>query len=219
MPATLEAVLVLLVLVVPGFVAARLFKSPLPNALVTERQFIVLTVFLGILVHLIALPFTIRVWPEVADLRSALALTEGGATPSLSLTVLAWCLAILILVPLLVALFTSSIWRWQPVQPLLDRFGLSLVEMTPQAWDWFFLTQRRGCWIVAELDDGRLIGGVFGEGSFASLSPYAHDLYLEREYYVDESHNFGVEIPGSVGVWLRGTGVKALHFYRSESEE
>ena len=59
---------VLLILVVPGFVAARLFKSPLPNALVSERQFIVLTVFLGILVHLIALPFTIRIWPEIAAL-------------------------------------------------------------------------------------------------------------------------------------------------------
>jgi len=219
MPATLEAVLVLLILVVPGFVAARLFKSPLPNALVSERQFIVLTVFLGILVHLIALPFTIRIWPEIAALWSALELAEEGVVPHLSFSVLAWCLAILMLVPLLVALVASSIWRWQPLQPFLGRFGLSLVEMTPQAWDWFFLTQRRGCWILAELDDGRLVGGEFGERSFASLSPYAHDLYLEREYYVDEAHNFGSPIPVSVGVWLRGAAVKVLHFYRSESEE
>jgi len=218
MPSTIEALLILLVLVLPGFVAARLFKTPLPNALMNERQFLVMTVLLGIVVHLIALPVTVSVWPAIVALGWGPAgLANGGAVaPTWSLA--GWFLLILFVIPVVVALATSLTFRAERVQGILDLFGLSLVELTPQAWDWFFLSQRRGCWVVIQLDDGRLVGGEYGGGSFASLTPHDKDLYLEREYYVDEAHNFGDPIPGSIGVWLRGNAVQALHFYRDETD-
>ena len=102
------------------------------------------------------------------------------------------------------------------MQKQLRWFGLSQVELTGKAWDWFFLSRNKGCWVIVEFVDGTLVGGEFGESSFASLSPHKEDLYLESCYHVDENYDFLDPIPGNVGVWVNGSDVKKLHFFRAD---
>lgn len=116
--------------------------------------------------------------------------------------------------PIAVAFVVSSLWSASCLQGALGKFGLSLVQRTPKAWDRFFLTQSEGCWVVAEMDDGALVGGEFGQGSFASLSPHNEDLYLESAYFVDKDHNFLDPMQDNVGVWINGEKIKKLFFYR-----
>lgn len=83
----------------------------------------------------------------------------------------------------------------------------------------FPFPNRRGCWIVAEMDDGSLVGGEYGAGSFVSLSPHRADLFLEKEYYLDEDHNFLDALPDTVGVWINAEKVKHIHLYRVSEDE
>ena len=105
------------------------------------------------------------------------------------------------------------------MQFYLAKLGMSVAQTIPTAWDWVFLSQTDGCWIVAEMDDGSLVGGEYGAASFVSLSPHRTDMFLEKEYYLDEDHNFLDMLPDTVGVWINAEKVKHIHLYRVSEDE
>ena len=214
MPGTLEAVIILVLLVAPGFLCSRLITTEIPRPFISEGHSLFLALIFSILIHVIILPFTVSVAPEFFSFKAGLQNLSQTKSAELNTVVVIWLVSVLFIVPLVVAYGLSAVWKSNWAQPILERFGLSIVQLTPQAWDWFFITQRDGCWIVAELEDGTLVGGEYAKDSFVSLSPHSPDLFLERAYYVDEEHNFGDEVPDSVGVWVNGAKINKLHFYR-----
>lgn len=216
MPATIDALVILVLLVVPGFVFARLVRAPMPRALVSGKNFLVRALLFSLVIHAIALPFTMAMSDRISNYFITVAVSGPRQALHVDGLVVIWLAIVLVLLPILLALVASRIWKAKWAQPFLERLGLSLVDMTPRAWDWFFLTQKRGCWIVAELKDGRMIGGEYGESSFASLNPHGNDLYVEAEYYVDERHTFFEKVPDSIGVWLNGSEIRSVHFYRAD---
>jgi hypothetical protein len=213
-PTTLEALIVLIGFITPGFIAFGVVRRSAPGQALAGHGVIVASVVLGVVVHLVALPLTILVTPELLDFRGAANLSQL-ALPSAKGA--GWAIAVLLLLPILLGLLIGKVLRAGWAQRFLAEIGYSVVQLTPQAWDWFFATNRQGCWIVAEMNDGSRIGGLFNRQSFASLSPDRPDLYLEQVYAVDEAHNFGDVRPHSVGAWINGSAVKALFFYRVES--
>lgn len=216
MPATIDALVILVLLVVPGFIFARLVRAPMPRALVSDRNFIVRALLFSLLIHALGLPVTIAMSERISAFLASISLTGSGQSPSIDWLVLWWLGTLLLLLPVVLALVASRLWEARWAQPMLEKVGLSLVDMTPRAWDWFFLTQKRGCWIVAEMKNGRTVGGPFGKSSFASLHPHGNDLFIECEFYVDERHSFSDKVPESIGVWLSGSEIRSLHFYRAE---
>ena len=169
----------------------------------------------------ISMPVTISLANKIVAFSALLKEVNGQNSVAMDWSIFAWLVTVLFILPVIVAFIISWFWFWRAnwSQSFLEKFGLSLVQRTPKAWDWFFLTQKQGCWIIAELDDGTLVGGQYGPESFSSLSPDREDLYLETCYYVDEYHNFHDPIPDNVGTWINGDKVKKLHFYRVGGEE
>ena len=133
-------------------------------------------------------------------------------------SVFVWLLSVVFLAPAILASILSWIWKSDWAQVSLGWFGLSVEQLTPRASDWFFMTQNSGCWVVAELDDESVVGGMYGENSFAALSPNSFDLYLEEQRYVDRDHGIHEVVQGTTGVWINGGKVKSLHFYESSEE-
>ena len=215
MPTTLQAVLILVLFITPGFIAAGVIRRTVSAAFLATQNVAITAGLLGVLVHFIALPATLQILDEVRSLYLILdgKIESGGV----SLLAYVWLFGVLFVLPVIIAKMITTVWRSKWAQPVLSSIGYSLVNLTPHAWDWFFLTQQRGCWVIAEMVDGSRVGGVFGTESFASLSPDAPDLYLEEVYSVDDEHNFGEVRPYPIGAWLNGSQIKALHFYRVDT--
>jgi Family of unknown function (DUF6338) len=71
------------------------------------------------------------------------------------------------------------------------------------AWDDFF-SRRRPCWLIVHLSDGRRIGGVFSDKSYATLYPTPGHLFIEELWQVDqESGEFVGDGPVSQGIILK----------------
>ena len=49
----------------------------------------------------------------------------------------------------------------------------------PTAWDYYF-DKRNPSWVLVHLKDGTLIGGLFGDDSYATSFPTDGDIYLEK---------------------------------------
>ncbi len=220
MPGSLETALVFILFIVPGFIASRLIRTLVPGSLRADPQTILLALVLSLIIHVMALGWTVQVIDDPL-LKFFRSLVDGNSDSiAVSIAAVSWLVFVVLLLPLALAVVISLAWRGALLQKPLDVLGLSMIQMTPQAWDWFFLSQTRGCWVVAELSDGTLIGGgPYGEKSFASVSPHKPDLFLERRVDVNERHELGQDIPTTAGVWIRGENVRSHHSYRAETEE
>lgn len=219
MPETLEAVAIVILLVAPGFLCRMFLGAGIPRVFVSEVHFILVALLFSILVHVTALPFTLEIADRIVVFGGALSKVDPEQAVQMDWIVFLWIVCVLFVFPTLLALVLSSLWRARWTQPFLGRLGISQVESTPQAWDWFFLTQEQGCWVVAEAEDGTRVGGEYGANSFVSITPHRKDLFLETIYDVDEFHNFGGRKLDTVGAWINGEKVKSLHFYRVEEGE
>jgi Family of unknown function (DUF6338) len=82
------------------------------------------------------------------------------------------------------------------------------------AWDDFFGRQHIECWLQVELADGRIVGGRFGRGSFASSWPDPGHLFMEEVWRVDEEGYFTDPVPGSAGILLRPADYKMVRVYK-----
>lgn len=218
MPATIEALIVIVVLVTPGFVCARLLTSEIPQPFVSQSHSLILALIFSILVHAIVLPWTLSLAADMSEFSKKIGEINSSKALDMDWSVFVWFLAVVFLAPAILAWILSTIWKSAWAQPALGRFGLSIAQLTPRAWDWFFLTQTTGCWVVAEMDDGSVVGGKYGRDSFAALSPHSFDLYLEEQRYVDNDHEIHEIVQGTTGMWINGGKVKSLHFYEPNEE-
>ncbi|MBS0298140.1 MAG: hypothetical protein JSR45_17715 [Proteobacteria bacterium] len=70
------------------------------------------------------------------------------------------------------------------------------------AFDQFF-SRREPCWLIVHLKEGRLVGGYFGENSYATVEPHSGDLYIEELWRLDPEGEFLEPIAGSKGALFR----------------
>lgn len=219
MPTTIEALLLVILFVGPGFLCARIVRAEIPSSFTGERNSIILSMIFSTLIHTILLPYTINMLPNIQEFIASLKQSDNKNELSIDWLVFCWIVIVLFVAPLVTAIALSWLWRFEPMQPFLSKLGMSVTQTIPTAWDWVFLSQTDGCWIVAEMEDGSVVGGEYGAGSFASLSPHRSDLFLEKEYELDENHSFLDVLPDTVGVWINAEKVKHIHLYRVSENE
>lgn len=81
----------------------------------------------------------------------------------------------------------------------------------PTSWDYFF-AKRRPTFIIVHLKNGRMVGGYWGDGSYASAYPETGDLYISHSVAVDERGNFLEVVPGTGGLLVRREDFHFLEF-------
>lgn len=79
------------------------------------------------------------------------------------------------------------------------------------SWDYFF-DQRIACFIRVHLKDGRMIGGYWGKGSYASAYPHEGDLYISRAVQVAADGTLTGAVEGSRGILIRKEEYSFLEF-------
>jgi hypothetical protein len=100
----------------------------------------------------------------------------------------------------------------------LKRLGVSPAHSTPSGWDHFF-GQNSPALVRATLSDGRVVGGYYGDESFAGYSDHHEDLFLEQRWELDEDAWFIQPAEGSIGLWVPSSNIVSVEVYAPPSQE
>jgi hypothetical protein len=209
-PQSGTAVVVLVVFVLPGFVALRYAEQtyrPHADGSALERMLSALyfSVLSYLVIGLVAWLLLEVDTKDVSELRD-------GDKPFGSYVALA---AAATGVPVLIAELTRRWNRSRLRQCMLRVGGVSAAHKTPSGWEHFFL-QGRWAYVRATLSDGRVVGGFFGPESFAGYTAETPDLYLEQRYQLDEQTSwFAGPAPGTLGVYIRADELVSVEFYEA----
>jgi len=200
-----ETLVVLALLLLPGYLAAEAFVRNNPYAEPSELRFVLQLTVWSALVHLIALPVTI---PLIEVIRR-----DPGfeiLTTSFWFAVSIWFVLFLIVVPLGLGVGLGGLMATRPLQRLLSRYGMGLRDQLPTAWDWTLRPRRAGGWLRVYLKNyDEPVSGRFGRESFVGLSPHSDDIFLER---LTKRGSWDL-VPDSAGVWIAADQVDFVEFY------
>jgi hypothetical protein len=214
-PATGTALLLLAAFVLPGFVTLLIRErtywvkgqdTPFERLLNALYYSSIIYVVLGI------------AW--VVDGRDQDDVTQVFAGDSPVGVYLLLAIAALFLLPLLIADLgrrwqRSATWRPRALRVL----GIDPGHSVTAGWEQLFLESRgiragRGLMLRVTLDDGRVVGGFFGEDSLAAYSAHGRDLFLEQRWHLDDQdHWFVAPIDGSFGLWIAADQIHSVEAY------
>lgn len=105
---------------------------------------------------------------------------------------------------------------WPRVLVLMLRFAEDRRTILPRsrtAWDHYFASLRDGVWVQAVLQDGSVVGGVFGRDSFASSYPEPGHIYIQELWQIDAQGHFVSPMNGSPGILLRPDDYRYLKVF------
>jgi hypothetical protein len=166
---------VLLFIIFPGLVAMRVYRLLIPTKSMDWQNAIHEASFWGTVNVLLAIPLIVVVdWLIGAYIRR-----ES-----------------LFVIPVLTAVILPIVLRWLYNWSFLRYY---LLSPHPSAWDYYFSLRKR-CFVLVHLKNGQLIGGYYGDNSFASAYPEKMSIYLEQMIYVDEEGRFGDYVKDSLGI-------------------
>jgi hypothetical protein len=204
-PGTLEGLGVVLVAVVPGYIAVTLWaRSKTWERPPTDLRLILLAIVFSAVIQALLFPLTVPwLWP----IRNHL--IEHPVRVGF------WAVTALIAIPALGGIYGGRLtdlffgarrasldFGWAALKRVVFASPVELLPpVTPSAWDGFLLEQiPRGRILVITMDEGKVIAGSYYAGSFAKTTPQKQGIFLNREWTVDEHHRPVSPIATSRGV-------------------
>jgi hypothetical protein len=149
---------------------------------------------------------------------------ETGAPPSPTEVAvgsgLFFCIAIVIPSTVAWLIYGDAPMLRRP-QSMFGRFRRGITnsryESTPTAWD-LATTQTTAQWVRVRIDKDVWVGGVFSNQSYFSTYPEPRDLFIERQYILDEAGQFLGPVEGTAGVWVAIQDNYVVEFLQPEEE-
>lgn len=112
---------------------------------------------------------------------------------------------IIFFMPILWPIIYLKILSWKSVSS-------HVIHPFSKPWDFKF-NRREPEWVIVHLKDGRKIGGLFSQGSFASSYPAEEQIYLETVWRLDEYGNFQEAVERSKGIIVLKDEILAIEFF------
>ena len=106
-------------------------------------------------------------------------------------------------------------WSWLRSTAWMTRL---LVAQYATAWDYYFV-RRTPVFALIHLKDGSIVGGYWGPGGYASLSPHAGDLYLTHVYKVEPDGRLGERVQDSDGLLVSRGEYTHIEFVKEPASE
>ncbi|MDE3130859.1 MAG: hypothetical protein KGL16_06860 [Acidobacteriota bacterium] len=206
-PATGTALLILVAFVLPGFV----------TLLISERTHAVRDTSSPFERLLLALYYSLLTYVLLALIGWASGLTRGriirGYHHEQSVgKLLGLGFLTILVIPSFIAT-VSRLWLSSGLRTwLIETLRINPSHRTPTAWDHFF-EQGSEAFVRATLTDGRVVGGYYGPGSFATYGEQARDLFISVQWELDDDAWFTKPAQASLGLWLAKESVVSLELY------
>lgn len=209
MPTTIEALIIIALVLSPGFVFARIASGVIAFAREPgDLRFLLPTITCGTFVHIVLSWWTVR----IADVYRDDAL---GDHP---FQVVSWGFVLVFAAPALLGVGIGQVANLRVVNRWLDVIGLGYIDRMPSAWDYMIRSDRPG-FTKVHLKDGRCIGGVFFDRSFASTTPGRADIFLEELWQLDDTGGFVAPLPDTQGVWIAHDAMESVELYLPITKE
>jgi hypothetical protein len=100
----------------------------------------------------------------------------------------------------------------------MKKLGINPSPRTPTAWDHFF-EQEQEAFVRATLKDGRVIGGYYGPGSFATYGEEGRDLFISSQWELDGDAWFTHAVDASLGVWVPKESIVSFEVYAVKRDD
>jgi hypothetical protein len=97
-------------------------------------------------------------------------------------------------------------WPWRILNAMLKP------EATP--WDTVFTNEAR--WVRIKLKSGPIVGGYLGPGSLVSVYPREQQIFIAREYTIDQSTGFFRNPISRTGLLINGTEIETIEIIELE---
>ena len=209
MPTTIQALVIIALVISPGYVFVQVAGDVLPFPKEPgDLRFLLPAVTTGAFVHLVMSFWTIR----IVDYYRA------GTFVEHPWIFVAWGAVTIFIAPVALGLGVGQLANLPWVDRLLDKIGLGYIDRMPSAWD-YVLRLERPAYVRVRLKDGGTVGGEFSTRSFASTTPSRADIYLERVWQLDENDNFVQPLVDNWGVWIAHDTIGQIEFFSSGSHK
>ena len=193
MPTSINALIVIVLFLMPGFVARSVLSSIYPTSEPSETRLVLTAIALSCANYAIWSWLLILTWRDRWYEHSAF--------------LAALAVLILLLSPVLGTLAAVKISHTDKFRKVRQQFGIR--HPSPKAWDYFF-ARGVACWVIATLKSGRVIGGSF---------PAAADLYIEKLCNMSPDGRVTSIASLTLGGIIRMEDVQLLEFFEYEPEE
>ena len=191
---TLSVLMAFLVLVWPGLLAVSIYHLIVPGRGMQWRSSSYRGLFFSVVNYIVLFPVVRFAWDFDQMTKAPMRY---------------WiCLLILFVVgPIALAV----LWIWIRRLPWVVRF---FQHPDPTPWDHYF-DRREHKFMILHLNDGHMIGGYYGAGSYASSFPDQGDLYLSMLYEIDENGKFGNPVEDTDGLLIRKDQYTRIELFNS----
>jgi Family of unknown function (DUF6338) len=199
LPATLQALVVILLAIVPGYLAMNVWtRSKTWKGRGPDLHTVLQSVSISLVIQIAAAPLTVLyIYPVRTRIENY------------PWRVCIWSLLVVLVIPWV----GGSLLAWlsdrlfQPTATIAaGQFRRVLAVMfrpsaSPSIWDWAITSGLPdGRFIVIEYTDGHRIAGSFGIGSKALTTPEVQGMYISTEWSLDNNGDLVQQVPGTAGV-------------------
>lgn len=202
MPTSIQAVIVIALFLMPGFIARSVLSSIYPTLQPSDSRLALTAITLS------CVNYGVWSWLLVLSWQRHWYQSNGFLA----------FLAVLVLLLSPVVGTLSFVKLTQSKAGRAAREALGLRHPAPKAWDYFF-GKRKACWVIVTLKSGRVIGGYYGTESFASSFPHEEDLYLELLCNMTPDGRLSGITSLTFGGIIRMEEVELLEFFRYVPQE
>lgn len=198
-PSTVQGLLVLLMLVIPGYLARMVFGAVVTIPQKDHKQILLDSVAWSVfMAPLLVLGLYVE------------ARLMTGSDVALFIVVAAWTV---VSFSSLAGLVVGRVCKQRPA--VVQRMGLR--PLVPKAWD-ERLGRGEPLLVLATLTDGSRLGGLWGGNSFASSYPADEDIYVEQAWELEpESGRFIRPAQRTAGFWVSAKSIRYLEFWTVET--
>lgn len=206
MPATVEAVIIFTVLIVPGYLLnqgiaqGRDADIGRPDLHVLARALIASMIWL-----------VLTWWWATEDM---IRWVSEDRTDGHTVFAITWHAAVLVVLPYLVGrLLGEAVERRWRLGSLLRALGIASTRGTPWDFAWQRVSEQTTPTIVIiTLEDGSKVAGQFASNSLATVSPQEPEVYLEQAYELKEDGSAAELVVYDQGVHVAGARIAAIAF-------
>ena len=202
MPDTLEALGILVLFFIPGFVATQVYVRNDPTADASHPKYLLSVAVWSAIVHVVVFPWT----ADVLTIRDQLLQRAD--------VFVRWFVIFLLITPALLGMVVGVLVRTRIVGWVLRLVGMSIDDSMPTAWDYAFRPGRPGAYVRVYLRGVDVpLAGKLGKKSLAGVSPEGHDLFLEESWDLDADAWFDRASPSTAGLWIAGDQIAFVEIF------